>query len=601
MNKCLYILLISFIIAESETWYTNPLDYIFSRTSNRTTFREPVEFTPFDVKVGTFEYGGSDYWSQGFGDSNLGISPLLLDSSNYEYSGLSSPKSRKCYLLEVDILKYNIPNYIYKQNYVDIQFGLGYKMMGLIESPGIALPDDFIDGSDADPTGNDRGLYRYRPFIQDYNFNTTINWQLYDFILGYLSHSIGLSDVSIYQSEGGDRYLNGYGIGESFGVGLKGMLNSRYDLKNYKVTYGIEAKWISSVIDDLDDPKKISPINGFDMRGMGWAINFGIIFGGERSVADEGYQSMIKNDFISAVGEFQEFLDNNPKHIKRIKAQKMLEFCKKQKPYQEFENGVNAFNDFDLDQAARWYESALTTSDENLSFEIVTKQKELAMVFLDSALLNLNDIGFNNAEKLIRKAKAITPKIENTANTYLSDLYMIKGDIFNEVKNYEVALKNYKKSFSYNEDIRALYVSKIKAVTNSILDEANNATDKGDILFALNSLNQLISLRPELEKDFSFGIQSLKDKLADISYLKTQEHIEEYIETEKNKAKRRVYKQVEIGMEKDEVTALMGPPAFIENKYTNNEIKQLWFYFDDTEQKYISLYFENNIIVRIDD
>ena len=119
MNKCLYILLISFIIAESETWYTNPLDYVFSRTSNRTTFREPVEFTPFDVKVGTFEYGGSDYWSQGFGDSNLGISPLLLDSSNYEYSGLSSPKSRKCYLLEVDILKYNIPNYIYKQNYVE--------------------------------------------------------------------------------------------------------------------------------------------------------------------------------------------------------------------------------------------------------------------------------------------------------------------------------------------------------------------------------------------------------------------------------------------------------------------------------------------------
>ena len=138
-------------------------------------------------------------------------------------------------------MKYNIPNYIYKQNYVDVQFGLGYKMMGLIESPGIALPDDFTDGSDADPTGNDRGLYRYRPLIQDYNFNTTINWQLYDFILGYLSHSIGLSDVSIYQSEGGDRYLSGYGIGESFGVGLKGMLNSRYDLKNYKVTYGIEA------------------------------------------------------------------------------------------------------------------------------------------------------------------------------------------------------------------------------------------------------------------------------------------------------------------------------------------------------------------------
>ena len=494
-----------------------------------------------------------------------------------------------------------MPNYVYKQNYVDVQFGLGYKMMGLIENPGIALPDDFLEGADTDPSGSDRGLYRYRPFIQDYNFNTTINWQFYDFLLAYLSHSIGLSDLSIYESEGGDRYLNGYGIGESFGIGFKGMLNSRYDLKNYKVTYGVEAKWVSTVVNDLEDPNKISPINGFDMKGMGWNINFGIIFGGDRSVGDEGYQSMLKNDFISAVGEFQEFLDNNPRHIKKIKAQKMLEFCKKQKPYQEFKNGVNAFDDFDLDQAARWYESALTTSDESLSFEIITKQKELAMIFLDSALINLDEIGFNNAEKLIRKAKAITPKIENIANEYLSDLHMIKGDIFNEVKNYEVALKNYKKAYSYNESIRALYISKIKEVTNAILDEANIATDKGDILFALNSLTQLISLRPELEKDFTFGIQSLKDKLADISYLKTQDHIEEYIESEKNKAKQKVYKQVEIGMDKDAVIDLMGQPAFIENKYIDNEIKQLWFYFDELEDKYINFYFENNVMIRIDD
>ena len=120
-------------------------------------------------------------------------------------------------------------------------------------------------------------------------------------------------------------------------------------------------------------------------------------------------------------------------------------------------------------------------------------------------------------------------------------------------------------------------------------------------MFALNSLTQLISLRPELEKDFTFGIQSLKDKLADISYLKTQDHIEEYIESEKNKAKQKVYKKVEIGMDKDAVIDLMGQPAFIENKYIDNEIKQLWFYFDELDDKYINFYFENNIMMRIDD
>ena len=602
LKKGLYIvLLINFILPDAETWYTNPLDYVFSRTSNRMTFREPIEFTPFDVKIGMFNYGGSDYWNQGFGGNDLGISPVVLDSSNYDYTGLAQSVSRQCYILEVDFLKYNLPNYIYKQNYVDVQFGLGYKMMGLLEKPGIELPDDFLEGSENDPSGVDRGDYRYRPFMQDYNFNTTINWQFYDFLLAYLNHSIGISNLSIYESEGGDRYLKGNGIGETFGFGIKGMLRSRYDRKDYKVTYGVEAKWISSVVDDLNDPHKISPITGFDMRGMGWTVNFGIIFGGDRSVGDDGYQSMVQDDFISAIGEFQEFLDKNPRHIKRLKAQKMLEFCKKQKPYQEFKNGVNAFKSYDLDQAARWYEAALTTANEDLTFEIIVKQKELATILLDSALIHLDDIGFNNAEKLIRKAKAITPKVEGQANKSLSDLYLIKGDVFYAVKNYEVALKNYEKAYSYNEKIRSLYVSKIKEVTSAILDEANDASNKGNILFALKSLTRLVELRPELEEEFTFGVQSLKDKLSAVSYLKTQEHIEGYIESEKKKAKKRVYKQVEIGMHKDEIIELMGQPAFIENKYVDNEVKQLWFYFVELEDKYINFYFENDIMMRIGD
>ena len=601
LKKGLYIiLLVSFFISEAETWYTNPLDYAISRITKRTTFREPISFTPFDIKMGIFNYGGSDYWDQGFGSNKLGISPILLDSSNYEYSGLISDNSRQCYLMEIDFLKYNLPNYVYKQNYVDLQFGLGYKIMGLLDNPGISLPNNFIDGSDTDPTGSHGGSYKYRPVIQDYNINTTINWQFYDFLLAYLYHSVGLSNLSIYQSEGGDKYLKGNGIGESFGLGLKGIFDSRYDRKNYRVTYGLEAKWISSVAYNLKDPNKISPINGFDMRGMGWNINFGIIFGGERSVADLGYQSMIKDDFITAIGEFQEFLDNNPRHIKRLKAQKMLEFCKKQKPYQEFQNGLNAVGNYNLNQAARWYEAALTTANEDLSFEIIVKQKELATILLDSARNYLDEIGFNNAEKLIRKAKAITPKIVYKADEYLSELYMIKADLFYEVKNYEAALKNYEKSYSYNKKIQSDYINKVRQVTNSIVSQANDATNSGDILFALSSLSQLITLRPELEKDLNFGVESLKEKLEELSDSKTQARIQDFIESEKNRAKKRVFNQVEVGMSKDDVIALMGQPAFVENKYTNDQIVEMWFYFDQVEEKYVNFYFEDGLIIRVD-
>ena len=109
LKKGLYIILLAnLIISEAETWYTNPLDYAISRITKRTTFREPISFTPFDIKMGIFNYGGSDYWDQGFGANKLGISPILLDSSNYEYNGLINENSRQCYLMEIDFLKYTL-------------------------------------------------------------------------------------------------------------------------------------------------------------------------------------------------------------------------------------------------------------------------------------------------------------------------------------------------------------------------------------------------------------------------------------------------------------------------------------------------------------
>ena len=83
LKKGLYIvLLINFVFPDAETWYTNPLDYVFSRTSNRMTFREPISFTPFDIKIGMFNYGGSDYWSQGFGSNDF-ATLLMLEFYSY--------------------------------------------------------------------------------------------------------------------------------------------------------------------------------------------------------------------------------------------------------------------------------------------------------------------------------------------------------------------------------------------------------------------------------------------------------------------------------------------------------------------------------------
>ena len=75
-----------------------------------------------------------------------------------------------------------------------------------------------------------------------------------------------------------------------------------------------------------------------------------------------------------------------------------------------------------------------------------------------------------------------------------------------------------------------------------------------------------------------------------------QNQIESFIESEKNKAKDRVFNKVEIGMTKDDVIELMGEPAFTEDKYYGNEVRELWFYLDSATEKYIQFYFEKNTL-----
>lgn len=52
-------------------------------------------------------------------------------------------------------------------------------------------------------------------------------------------------------------------------------------------------------------------------------------------------------------------------------------------------------------------------------------------------------------------------------------------------------------------------------------------------------------------------------------------------------------------MTKDDVIELMGEPAFTENKYYGNEVRELWFYLDSASEKYIQFYFEKNTLKRI--
>ena len=59
LNIIIWIIPLAFI--QGNTWEKSSLDVIKYSIFNRMTFRQPVVFTPFDVKVGYLYYGGKNY------------------------------------------------------------------------------------------------------------------------------------------------------------------------------------------------------------------------------------------------------------------------------------------------------------------------------------------------------------------------------------------------------------------------------------------------------------------------------------------------------------------------------------------------------------
>ena len=104
-------------------------------------FRQPITFTPFELKTGFFHYGGNDYLRDfSILPNELGAHPVLLDSTHSSYEGLFSKNDRRGIFVEVDFLKTNLLLKVIPQNIFDVQFGLGYRISQMLSHP--KLPEN---------------------------------------------------------------------------------------------------------------------------------------------------------------------------------------------------------------------------------------------------------------------------------------------------------------------------------------------------------------------------------------------------------------------------------------------------------------------------
>lgn len=593
MSKfCINIMLISLslLISEERKWTTNPLDLGWNKFTRSTIFREPTTFTPFEIRAGYFHYGGADYWDGlSISGTDLGTHPLELDSSQTVYNGLQDIEDRNGLFLELDILKTNLLLKIIPQNLIDVQFGLGYRFSYMLSSPYV--PSDIDYSHDWE-----WHRYQFNPKIHDFNINTTLSWQPSKRFAGYLYHSIGYSTMTLYTTDADDsEYLKGTGVSETFAVGVRYLIPQKSVYKKYNFFYGIELKLNRTYTDNLEDPDDISPIIGMDMRGMGIYMSFGTTYGGRKTIGDEAFSDLLRDDYRSAIPKFKEYIEKYPKNGRVKRAESFLEFCESQLPYQNFNEAVIALKKNDVNDAIRLFNNSYLYADNELKFEIDFRKNAFAKHVLDSLDSNFDDMSIEEIGRILKGATSISSEANTIASHILGKLYYRKATYFHEGMLLYQAMENYLKAMEYNKDLYAQIQGRLKILAYDFIGRAGNFNESGDSKLMLNYLNKAVSLNPSLSGDLETIISRVENKIKDSKDIIMKDIAQDIINQSKTKFDNEIINLIKFGMTSDEIISRIGSPDSIANLENINRDTVIWSY----KALDYKLVFKNNILVEI--
>ena len=595
IQRFLYIILVccSILLAKEQTWTTTTFDYYWNILLRRNIYREPISFTPFDIRVGQLTYGGSDYWDSSLFETKLGTTlPVVLDSITTTFDIINSEANRKALFLEVDFLRINATNYLYHQNLVDLQFGLGYSRMSASSNP--ALPETGVWESQL-PIGNTRGSFRFRPIINTFNFNTSITFQATNFLMGYVYHALGYSAGTLYESTGGDYYLDGKGISEAFALGLRAVYHPNN--RPFSFVYGIEGRWHRTKFLTVDDPSHISHITGLDLHAKGLFITIGTIFGGKRTSGDHGFAHLVNQRNEEASSEFEKFIGDYPTHSRKSKAEEMLAFSYAQIPFQQFRAGMESLKDKDIDMAARWLNKASETADEDLLFEINSRKKDLAMVLIDSVAIHKSEMTFKQAEDIIQKARRIAPEYP-LGDDALAELYLEKGNVLFQLKSFNRAYSYYKKALQVSVESKTAVKKKYNDLIVGLMNEANKFTEQKEYILAIQSLETIIEIHPIRQEDLGPIIDELSLKLAEIEAAETRKKMKEMMQVKQKELDDKSRHLLLLGMTLHQAMEITGEPTFTDKMDRSGRLYEMWSFDDHPKAK--RLYFEDNLLVKIE-
>ena len=418
----LIFLFLSWSHFEETNWATTRFEAFWKNTFKQMTFREPIDFLPYDVRIGYYEYGGPDYFNEL--DNFLSDSDNL-ESSPYNTSDLNFPdivnkKFRKMIALEIDFLRYNF--FKDRQNVIDIQFGFGYRLYKNINKVAF-----------------NNGDY-LKPEFNEFNINGTFIMQFNPRYYNYLYYSSGYTRASFYDNNLSNGEANGSGISNHLGLGMNFIIPENEGGTNFHC--GVELRLSSLNIDSIDEPDNLSRIDDFKMESIGLLFSFGVGYGGKKTLGDIAYSSMLKNNYIDAYEKLKLYKQSS-KIYNISQVNEMIQFSKNKIPYQLYNNAMAYYDDGKFEKALKLLKKINYKDDIDLDYKINSIKYIIADKMLNDFIKIENEQSIDYRIQYYNDINDISPKIRKVINKRLSTLYLLKGDYLLSNNNYEEAYEFY--------------------------------------------------------------------------------------------------------------------------------------------------------------
>jgi tetratricopeptide (TPR) repeat protein len=538
-------------------------------------FREPFRMTLFDAKLGVLYLPGN---------------ALSFDSTETALSGYEMSFKRVLTNLEVDLLKYNLPNLLFRQNFVDFQTGLGFKYSYSMYRQG--LPSEWPQN----PPGYDYRLY-LSPRLIEGNINQSLLFQWSPRIYSYLQFNYGRAFISAYKTRQGPRYLSQEGYTYSIALGTKILAHAG---KKLKEGYGIEIKYYFARFDDFPDPDNLSPITSLDLSSLAISLTFNGITGGNSTYGDVAKSLYQKGDFIAAKANFENFIQENPKHPRKFKAEWLIARSAAQIPYQEVNLAKQFIAAEDYSKAAQYLQSASQAGYPELADSINQNYAKITQWFITSMDSLLQNNLVDQAEQMLIKIRSLNlPDITGLCDQYWSEIYFHRGAIFTEYRNWEKAFYFFDQALKKNPAIRERVDPWTLKIAAGYIEDANLSVDQKNVTFALESLRKATAVRPEISSITKEPIETLEQGIAYLREQAALEKLKASIEATRSPAKPAGF-TLQIGMTQEEIRNVLGEPFYRKSLDTvNNQRYELWVYqMDKTGDTY--LYFRNQILSKIE-